>query len=220
MKKIKIAIADDQVLFLRAMVGLLNQHPLLEVVLQAKDGQELLELLEKTDPVPEIILLDLRMPQLDGLSAITMLKEKYPVSKVIVLTLHEEDRFITHMKSKGANGYLVKNSEPDEVYHTILQVHQTGQYFSDRVVKALHQHLVQPQKNNNTEQDTKLTKREIEILELICREFTMNEIAAKLSISLRTVEGHRYNLLVKTGAKNTAGLVGYAIKHNLYITGE
>lgn len=217
MQKIKVGIADDQVLFLRAMVNLLNSYENMEAVLQAANGTELLQLLEEGQQLPDVLLLDLRMPGMDGMEAIKKIKEKYPQVKIIALSVLTEERFIWYMIEQGASSYLLKNSEPEEVYKTIVQVHQKGQYFGPLVVEAMHKRLTQGQKKISlTDHGIVLTRREKEILQLICQECTMKEIAQKLSLSLRTIEGHRNNLLDKTGSKNTAGLVGFAIKHNLF----
>jgi DNA-binding NarL/FixJ family response regulator len=217
MKKIQIAIADDQVLFLRAMVSLLNSYDDIEVVMQARDGKDLLSQLEKNEGPPDILLLDLRMPSLDGMQACKVIREKYPQLKIIALSALEEERFISYMIEQGVRGYLLKNSEPEEVYKTISEVFRSGQYFSPLVINVMHRRLIQPGKKESlTDHGIVLTKREKEILDLICKECTMKEIAQKLSLSLRTIEGHRNNLLSKTGSKNTAGLVGFAIQHQLY----
>ncbi len=217
MKTIRIAIADDQLLFRRGMVSLLGTFEGLEVVLQASDGNELLAGLAAMEQLPDIILLDLRMPGMDGLTAIEELKDQYPEIRIIVLSALKEERFVLHMMEHGASGYLVKDSEPEDVYTTICNVYHSGIYYNNLMIQAMHAHVMNPGKKVAVSKyGIVLTKREKEILQLICQEYTMPEIAERLFISHRTVEGHRNNLLTKTGVRNTAGLVRFAIQNKLF----
>lgn len=216
MKKIKIAVADDQVLFRKGFVSLLSSYKNIKVVMEAANGRLLLEALEKTTELPDLIFLDIRMPEMDGISALPLIRRVYPDIKVMMLTVLDESRFISHLIGEGASGYLLKDSEPEEVRVAIETIIEKGYYFNDKAIEAMQTQLRHPKKKiPGIATGIDLTGREKEILALICQELTMTEIAEKLFISLRTVEKHRDNLLSKTGARNTAGLVLCAIRHKL-----
>ena len=120
--KIKLAIADDHVLFRKGIARILQQSDYLEIILEAGNGQELLELMKNN--VPDVILMDLQMPVLDGIKATEYVKIHYPAVKVVVLSMHDEDNFVTHLMELGANGYLLKDTDPDEVERAIRIVHE------------------------------------------------------------------------------------------------
>ena len=216
MPSIKLAIADDQVLFLKGLRLLMQSFEEIELIIEATNGQELIEAVALNPP--DVILMDLRMPVMDGLAATEKIKALYPAIKIILLTMYDEERLINHMMKVGANGYLLKNEEPEILREAIQAVMEKEFYFNDYVSKALlrgiqkKQKEVRPWKGNDT---VELTKRELEVLELICREHTSPEIAKELFISSRTVENHRKSLLGKTGVRNTAGLIIYAIRNQL-----
>jgi DNA-binding NarL/FixJ family response regulator len=137
--------------------------------------------------------------------------------KVIVLSTHDDEKFIVHMMELGASGYVLKTAEPDEVENAIRSVMESGYYFSDMVSRVMLQGMVKKGKMVPKFNDIDpLTDREIEVLRAICQEMTTTEIAGKLFLSPRTVEFHRNNILLKTGAKNVAGLVVYAMTKGLY----
>lgn len=216
MPKIKLAIVDDQVLFRKGLKLLISSFEEVELIIQASNGQELLDAIEKEQP--DVILMDLKMPVMDGLEATEKVKATYPQIKVILLTTYDEERLINHMMKVGANGYLLKNEEPEILKEAILTVVEKEFYFNDYVSKALLSGMqkkpkeIRPWEGAN---NISLTKREMEVLQLICKEHTSAEIASALYISPRTVENHRKSLLEKTGAKNTAGLVIFAIQNQL-----
>ena len=214
MKKIKIAIADDYKIFRDGLkVGLLKDENL-EVVLEADNGEDLLAGFEKN--LPDVVIMDLKMPIMDGTEATKLIKKKYSSVKVLVVTMYEDDKFIIHLMENGANGYLLKNADPEEINKSIYAVHENGYYFNDLVNKALLKKLVlkgnlKPSFNQNVE----LTERELEVLKLICEEKTNAEIGKLLFLSPRSVEGIRQRLIEKVGVRNTAGLVMFAIKNGL-----
>lgn len=211
----KVAIADDQKLFRKGMVALIGSFENMSLIFEAGDGQELLDLCESEAVQPDIILLDLSMPVLNGFDALKIIKEKYPQIKVIILTVHELENFILATVQAGANGYLAKNAEPEEVEKAIREVAKNDFYFTLPMLEIMRKGLVKQTKDIKLANETKLTNREKEILQLICKQLNSNEIAEKLFLSNRTVEGHRNNLLLKTGSRNIAGLVLYALKHKL-----
>lgn len=214
MKLIRLAIADDQVLFLKGLKLLIESFERVELVIEANDGLELMTAIAKDQP--DVILMDLKMPNMDGLEATEKIRKQYPDIKIILLSTYDEEHLINHMMKIGANGYLLKNEEPEIVEEAIHTVVEKGFYFNDYVSKALLKGLQKPQKKvslwGGTEQ---VSKRELEVLTLICQEYTSVEIAEQLFISARTVENHRKSLLEKTGVRNTAGLILFAVKNNL-----
>ncbi len=211
---IKIAIADDYKIYRDGLKVGLSADENLEVISEADNGEELLKLLETVSP--DVIIMDLKMPIMDGMEATKAVRKKYPSIKVLVVTMYEDDKFIIHMMENGANGYLLKNAEPDEIRKSIYAVHENGYYFNDVVNKALLKKLVL--KNNlkpSFNQNVELTERELEVLKLICEEKTATEIAKEIFLSPRSVEGIRQRLIEKVGVRNTAGLVMFAVKNNM-----
>ncbi len=214
MSKIKIAIADDYKIFREGLKVGLSADENFEVVLEADNGEDLLKELEKT--TPDVILMDLKMPLMDGMEATKEVRKKYPSIKVLVVSMYDDDKFIIHLMETGANGYLLKNTEPDEIRRSIYAVHENGYYFNDLVNKALLKKLVL--KNNlkpSFNQNVELSERELQVLKLICEEKTANEIGKEIFLSPRSVEGIRQRLIEKIGVRNTAGLVMFAIKNGM-----
>lgn len=212
---INIAIADDQKLFRKGMVALLSTFENITLLFEAGNGIELLELCEQAEIKPDVILLDLSMPEMNGLDALKILKQKYPAIAVIVLTIHEAENFILATIQAGANGYLAKNAEPEEVELAIREVHKNDFHFTLPMLEIMRKGLTKKIQSSQLEKQHNLTPREIEVLQLICKQFNSVEIAEKLFLSNRTVEGHRNNLLIKTGSRNTAGLVLFALQHKM-----
>ncbi len=216
--KIRIAITDDQNLFREGLANLLNTNAGYELVAQAENGRALLDQLAKLDTLPDIALIDMNMPEMNGVELNAVLRKEYPSIKVIVLSVHGEERYMSKMIEAGACGYLKKNCETAELFATIDNTHQLGFYFNLDTLNAMRnaaKYRKQGLKNLNSI-PISLTEREIMILQMICDEMTNAEISEKLFISSRTVDGHRNNLLIKTGCKNTAGLVIFAIKYGIY----
>lgn len=212
---IKLALADDQTLFRKGLAILLREMENVEVTLECAHGADLLNALAVV-PV-DIVLLDLEMPVMDGKETMRRIREEHPGLKVIVLSMHADEGSIVALMELGANGYVLKTAEPEEIENAIRSVAESGYYFSDRVSRLMLHGLVKERKVQPTfsESDT-LTEREQEVLQLICQELTTTEIAGKLFLSPRTVEGHRNNILLKTGARNTAGLVVFAMTKGLF----
>ena len=182
--------------------------------MEADNGEDLLKGLENISP--DIILMDLKMPFMDGMEATKEVRKKYPEMKVLVVSMYEDDKFIIHLMEIGANGYLLKNAEPDEIRRAIYSVYENGYYFNDLVNKALLKKLVL--KNNlkpSFNQNVDLTEREMEVLKMICMEKTAAEIAKEIFLSPRSVEGIRQRLIEKIGVRNTAGLVMFAAKNGI-----
>ena len=214
MSKIKIAIADDYKIYRDGLKVGLSSDENLDIVMEADNGEDLLKGLETN--APDVIIMDLKMPIMDGMEATKAVRKKYPAIKVLVVTMYDDDKFIIHLMENGANGYLLKNAEPDEIRKAVYTVHENGYYFNDVVNKALLKKLVL--KNNlkpSFNQNVELTEREMEVLKLICEEKTAAEIAKEIFLSPRSVEGIRQRLIEKVGVRNTAGLVMFAVKNNM-----
>ena len=218
MSKIKIAIADDQLLFRKAIAEVIRGSVDFHLVAEASNGVELLQSLKEMHAPPDIAIIDLQMPEMNGMELKEQMETQYPSVKVIILSVFNQERFISKLLSTGAHGYLHKNCEIEELLTAIRTVYKSGFYFNEASMKALRnvsQYANKKLRNiNDIEFD--ITSREQEVLLLLCKEYATAEIASQLYISARTVEGHRINLLAKTGCRNTAGLVVFAIKSGLY----
>ncbi|MES2373592.1 MAG: response regulator transcription factor [Bacteroidota bacterium] len=218
MKEVRIALVDDQKLFRQSLSALLAVVPVYQVVMEAESGTDCLTQLSAMNILPDIILMDMEMPGMDGIELNESLQKKYPAIKVIVLSMHAKERLISRMIESGACGYLIKNCDKEELLAAIHTVAETGFYINTQVLKAIQGASGSRTKsrNNLAQLSIEFTPREKEVLILICKEYTNAEIANKLFISIRTTEGHRTNLLAKTGCHNTAGLVLFAVKTNLF----
>ncbi|WP_020536152.1 response regulator transcription factor [Lewinella cohaerens] len=212
----RIAIADDEELFRKGISMLLTDFEGVELAFQAGNGQELLDQLAAVETQPDILLLDLNMPILDGVEAAKILQEKYPELKFIVLSSYYSKAFIVKMIELGAAAYLVKNSTPEDMEHTIREVAEKGFYYDDKVMSVIRDNIItKTRPPSRVSFRNEISNREQEVLQLICEELTTPEIAARLFISPRTVHGHRNSLLSKLDCKNTAGLVVVALQEGL-----
>jgi DNA-binding NarL/FixJ family response regulator len=213
---IKVAIADDHKIFRSGVINTLIPYENINVVFEAEDGEHLLQLLEQQ--TPDVILMDLKMPNLDGIAATIKVKEKYPDIKIIILTMYEDDNFIVHLVENGANAYLLKNAEPEEIYEAICTTHDKGFYFNENVNLALLKKVLHKNKQQlkpNLTNQIQLNEREVEVLRMICNERTTQEISEEIYLSPRTVEGIRQKLLEKINVKNSVGLVLYAFRNGI-----
>lgn len=217
METIRIGLVDDQNLFRQSLSTLLSSVPEFELVLEAENGMDCLNKLKSAAIHPHILLMDMEMPEMDGIELNTALQKNYPEIKVIILSVYAKERLIARLIEAGACGYLIKNCGKDELFTAIQSVFKHGFYMNTDVMKAIQNKSISksPLKNTGNIQ-IELTERETEILRFICKEHSNAEIAEKLFISVRTVEGHRTNLLLKTGCKNTAGLALFAVKHRIF----
>lgn len=213
---IRIAITDDEALFRKGMKLILEDYSDFHIMIEAEHGQDLLDKIQSAPELPDVLLLDLKMPVLNGIETAKIIRERFPSISIIVLSAHVSKAFVINMIEIGAGSYLAKNSDPAEVADTIRAVHAKGFHYNNLVLEVIRENLV----NKNAVKprsgfEVELTSREKEVLQLICQQYTTTEIAEKLFISARTVDGHRNNLLSKLGCRNTAGLAVYAIQNGL-----
>lgn len=207
----RYCIADDHAIFRQGVRHVLRGIPTLSCVGEAGNGLELLRLLETAEI--DVVLLDLRMPAMDGVEALAALRRKHPAVKVIILTMQHDEGMLLHLLEKGANGYLLKNAEPEEIATALQSACEMGYYFNDLVSTALLKKITRPAAPARPH--IEMTDRERDVLRLICAEQTTTEIAGSLRVSVRTVESIRSVLLQKLGARNTAGLVLHAVRAGL-----
>jgi DNA-binding NarL/FixJ family response regulator len=214
MNEITVAIADDHQLFRKGVIHSLSPYRQIRFMVEASNGDELLALLA-AHPI-QVVLMDLKMPGKDGIETTKIISRDYPNIKVLVVSMHEDERFVHHLMENGAHGYLLKNAEPQEMLNAITEVIEKGYYLNDFVNRVLLRNAGQKQKGlPSLEQDKVLSDREKMVLRLICMEFTAQEIAQKMELSSRTVEAIKDRLMDRFGAKNTAGLVFFAVRNNL-----
>ena len=208
---IKVAIADDHALFRTGIKTALQVRKDIQMVAEAENGMQLLNLLKHIQP--DVVLLDIQMPVMDGLTALPEIKRMYPGVKVIMLSFLNDYSVISKMMELGANSYITKESGADLIYEAIRGVYENEFHFNDITNKALLSGL----KNKRTAEtaappDVQLTEKEVTILKLMCEEKSTKEIADMVDLSPRTVEAIRDKLKTKTGAKSMAGLIMYAVK--------
>jgi two-component system response regulator NreC len=208
----RILLADDHGILRAGLRNLLNAEPDFEVVGEAADGIQALEMVEQTQP--DLILVDINMPNMGGIEMLQQLRVRQNTSKVLMLTVHEDDSLLKKAIRAGASGYLVKRAAESELINAIRTVMQGDMYVHPSMTRALLKDLV-PAPPFKPAGDNTLTHREVEILRMVARGYTNNQIAEKLSISARTVEGHRANLMGKLGLHSRVELVEYAEQHDL-----
>lgn len=211
---IKVALVDDHSLFRRGMKMLLSAHPEIEVVVDAASGEEFLAAISQVEV--DVVFMDYDMPGLNGAQTTERALIVCPDMKVVALSMFGDNAYYTHMMECGAKGFMLKDSEFDQVIEAVKTVYAGGTYFSESLLESLAQSLrVTPSLAMEQPDEDRLSEREIEILVAICRGLSTQEIADELYISKRTVDKHRANILEKSGCKNTASLVVYAIKNGI-----
>ncbi len=213
MKKINIFLVDDHALFREGLRFLLQKIDFVDQILEAENGLEFLEqIIEVKDC---IILMDIEMPVMNGVEATKKALERDPDLKIIALSMYSEESYLSSMIEAGASGFLLKNSSFNEVKNALTDVMEGKNYYSPHIIQSILEIMTNKINNSGKDRDD-ITQREKDILYYICKGFSNAEIADKLSISKRTVDKHRENLLQKTQSRNTANLVTYAIKHHYF----
>ena len=214
MNLIKVAIADDHKLFRKGVILSLRQHTNISFIIEAENGDELLNKI--AEETPDVVLMDLRMPTKDGIETTKEVSRKYPDIRILILTMYEDERFVSHLMENGANGYLLKNADPNEIKKAIMEVMARGYYLNNFVNRVLLKKTNSRNKSiPSLSSEIVLSDKEKEVVRLLCMEYTAAEIAQKMEISARTVESIKDRLMERFGLKNTAGLVFFAVKNNL-----
>ncbi len=213
MKTIKILIVDDHQLFSQALKGLIEDNENFKVIDQLKNGQELQDYFLKDNfIVPDIVLMDIQMPIVNGVDATAWLTENQPDIKTLALTMENEEETILKMLRAGAKGYLLKDIHPSVLHKAIEETVEKGFYYTEQVSDTLfHANKIESKPLNKVV----LKPRELELLKYACQEMTYKEIAEKMFLSPKTVDGYRERLFVKLDVKSRIGLVLYAIKENI-----
>ncbi|MFV8328340.1 response regulator transcription factor [Flavobacterium sp. ZS1P14] len=212
---IRIILVDDEILFRKGISFLLEKEKNIDVIFEASQGSELMSFLKENKNHPDIIIMDVKMPVISGVEVTKTIHKDFPEIKIIALTSYDSRSFVANMIHQGAVSYLIKNATPQQLVTAINEVASKGFYYTDYVMKIIQEDILKGKKNKNNFATNYLTIREIEVLQLICKQKNTIEIAEQLFISPRTVEGHRNNLLLKTESRNIAGLVVYAIQNEI-----
>ncbi|REL24961.1 DNA-binding response regulator [Rhodohalobacter sp. SW132] len=213
MANIKVLLVDDHKIVRDGIKLMLEPQAGIDVVAEAENGNKVKNLLKNT-PV-DVIVMDINMPDMNGIATTKLVKDQYPNIKVLALTMSSDDSHIRQMVQAGASGYIMKSAGREELTKAIHEVMEGKHYFSDQATQSIMMDLVKNKGKSSVPDPIHITERELEVLQMIVKEHTNQEIAEKLYISPRTVDAHRRNLLQKTGARNTAGLVKYAFQHGL-----
>ncbi|NOT49812.1 MAG: response regulator transcription factor [Chitinophagaceae bacterium] len=208
-KKIQLLIADDHAILRDGIVSLLRSEPAFHIACTASDGYEVLEMINAH--AVDVCLLDINMPRLDGIETAKLIREKKPGIKIIMLTTYNDREIISELVHLGVAGYLLKNSDKQELVEAIHKVMKGRHYFSEEVEKIILEGLT----DKKSPEVIPLTERELEVVQLLAKEYTNDKIASELHISFRTVETHRKNIMQKTKANNLAGLMKFAYSKGL-----
>lgn len=212
---VKIILADDHEIFRDGFHSLLKNQTAIVLLAEAANGQQLVALTEKH--LPDVVLTDIQMPVMDGIEATRIITAKFPQVAIIALSMFNDDDLIMEMLEAGAKGYLIKNAHKTEIIDAINTVSQNKPYYCSATSIKLAQLIANSRFNpNNPSKKIMFTDREKEVICLICQQFSNKEISAALHLSVRTIEGYRERILQKTNARNTAGIVMYALHHNIY----
>lgn len=213
MKTIPIAIVDDHTLMSKALENMIAENPQYKVVMNHPNGEDFIEALEKTANLPAVVLMDINMPFKNGIETTEWLSEHYPDIKVIALTMEDDEKVLIKMLKAGAKGYLLKDMQPSILFQAIDTVFEKGSFYTDFVAQKLLKVKTEDLKNQSLLSELK--EREIEFIKLACSELTYKEIADKMCLSPKTIDGYRDSVFIKLDIKNRVGLVLFAMKHNL-----
>lgn len=213
---IKVAIADDHEIFRDGLRVMLQKQADIQLVGEAADGKELIEQVKMQQP--DIVISDVKMPHMDGVTATRHIAEHYPHVGIIALTMFDEEELIIDMLEAGAKGYLLKNADKHEIVEAVKSVYNHQPYYCRHTSNKLAQMVAKSKFNpHKQKQKPEFNERELEIITDICNGLTSKQIAEKIFLSVRTVEGLRMKIMEKMDVKNTAGIIIYAIRHHLFV---
>jgi DNA-binding NarL/FixJ family response regulator len=212
---IRIVLADDHEIFRDGFRVMLKKQTSVELAGEAGDGEELIKLVEEVQP--DIIITDIKMPKLDGIGATKILTKRFPHIGVISLSMFDEENLIIEMLEAGAKGYLLKNAHKNEIIAAVEAVFNNQTYYCNHTSRKLTKMIAESSFNpNKRASKPEFSEREISVMRFICQELSNREIALQLKLSVRTIEGYRERIQEKISARNTAGIVVYAIKNRIY----
>jgi DNA-binding NarL/FixJ family response regulator len=206
---IRIIIADDHEILREGFLSMMKKQSDIEIVGEAKNGAHLLNLVAQLKP--DIVITDIKMPEMDGIQATLEITRQFPATSVIAFSMYEEESLIVDMLKAGAKGYILKSSDKKEVVAAVKSVHKGQLYYcreTDRILTDL--------RKSEKGKEIKFNERQRKIIQLICEENSNFEIGEKMNLSRRTIEGYREQIMEKMKVKNTAGIVLYAVKHRLF----
>lgn len=213
---IRIILADDHEIFRDGFKAMIKKQPSVALIAEASNGEELVELTRTLQP--DVVVTDIKMPKMDGLQATKILSSEFPALGIIALSMIDEENLILEMMEAGARGYLLKNAHKDEIVEAIKAVNGGLIYYCDGTSAKLTRMIAKNERIPFIRRTPKpeFSEKEINVIQYICQEMTNKEIADKLNLSIRTIEGYRDRILEKIGARNSAGVVVYAIRNNIY----
>ncbi len=209
----KIILVDDHPIYREGIKLLIEMEHIGQVIAEAGNGKDFLDLLEYL--APDIVIMDIDMPIIDGIQATQKALELHPEIKILILSMHGDNKYYTRFIDAGAKGFILKTAGKEELESAIRKIINGGSYFSQDLLLNIINDLKVPTQKSKLEQSLDLTDREKEIMQLMCKGLSSNEIAEKIFLSSKTIEGYRTKLLLKTETKNTLGLVLFAIKNKL-----
>ena len=214
--QIRIILADDHEIFRDGFKSMLRKQPSIEMIGEAANGDELVRLTRQL--LPDVVVTDIKMPKMDGLEATKILSKEFPLMGIIALSMIDEESQIVDMMEAGAKGYLLKNAHKNEIVNAISAVYEGEVYYCDETSAKLSRMIAANERIPFIRKKEKIefSDREIDVILLICDQLTNKEIASRLNLSIRTIEGYRDRIQEKIGARNSAGIVVYAIKNNIY----
>lgn len=206
-----VLLADDHVLIRHGIKNIIKQDLKLQVIGEVSNGEELMEFMAKI--IPDLLILDISMPKINGIDAVGLVKKKYPLVKILMLTMHKNKQYFYHAMASGADGYLMKDDSDEEILQAIKKVMAGKTYLSPILSDDFANDVISAHRNQQSPPFVGLTKREQEVLQLVVKGYTSKAMAEKLCLSHRTCDHHRSKLLKKFGLKNSADLVGFAVRN-------
>lgn len=215
-KAYRLAVVDDHKLFRRGLISLIDMvDKNSEILFEADNGEQMKSKLDPAN-LPDIVLMDVNMPGMDGFASVAWLKENHPAVRVLVVSMIEKEETVVRMLKLGVKGYLCKDVEPEELGEALHAVLNKGFYYTDFITGKLVHSLQNESPNNTKEVSDQINDREREFIKLACSEMTYNEIADKMCLSPKTIDGYRNSLFEKLNIKSRVGLVIYAIRHGIF----
>lgn len=216
---IRVSLADDHKLIREGIKVLLEGSGKFQIISESSNGRELLETLESMPELPDLAVVDISMPVMNGVDTVRAIRDRWPALSCVALSLHDDFNIVFSMIDAGAKAYLLKDCSPEQMVGTLLTVHEKGASYSSFVVEKLMEYQKNSDQTEYKRMEDAFSEREIEFIKLCCSELTNKEIADKMNVSPRTVDGYRDAVCVKSGASNRIGIVLYAMDMGIYQPG-